>query len=84
MSTTCLLQEPKAITSFPQHSLLGTCDHATVMIMMNDDDDNDDDYDDGFELMILNLSKTENATYIYVCKHMIMSSTHQKGVKWIL
>ena len=62
MSTTCLLQEPKAITSFPQPSLLCTCDHATVMIMMNDDVDNDDDCDDGVELI---LSKIENAIFMY-------------------
>ena len=39
-----------------------------VIIMMNDDVDNDDEYDDGFELLILNLSKIENA--IFMCAHI--------------
>ena len=60
--TTRLLQEPKAITSFPQPSFLCTCDHAKVMIMMNDDAHNDDDCDDGVELI---LSKIENAIFMY-------------------
>ena len=61
MSTTCLLQEPKAITSFPQPSLLCTCDHDCYSDDY-DDADNDDDCDDGVELI---LSKIENAIFIY-------------------